>query len=95
MIKASRREDLGHLVASAQGEDHHALWRSGSEIRLTAGYDSCVANRSLPCSRAQINDTMSSIIVAQLLFLESDNPEKNISMYINSPGGVVTAGLVG
>jgi ATP-dependent Clp protease protease subunit len=43
----------------------------------------------------QINDTMSSIIVAQLLYLESDNPEKNISMYINSPGGVVTAGLVG
>lgn len=42
----------------------------------------------------QINDTMSSIIVAQLLYLESDNPEKNISMYINSPGGVVTAGLV-
>ncbi|KAI9009147.1 Clp protease-domain-containing protein [Hyaloraphidium curvatum] len=41
----------------------------------------------------EINDTMSSIIVAQLLYLESDNPEKNISMYINSPGGVVTAGL--
>lgn len=41
----------------------------------------------------EINDTMSSIVVAQLLFLESDNPEKSISMYINSPGGVVTAGL--
>ena len=36
---------------------------------------------------------MASIIVAQLLFLESENPSKDISMYINSPGGVVTAGM--
>ena len=36
---------------------------------------------------------MASLIVAQLLFLESENPDKDISMYINSPGGVVTAGL--
>jgi ATP-dependent Clp protease protease subunit len=36
---------------------------------------------------------MASLIVAQLLFLESENPEKDIFMYINSPGGVVTAGL--
>jgi ATP-dependent Clp protease protease subunit len=36
---------------------------------------------------------MSSLICAQLLFLESENPSKEISMYINSPGGVVTAGL--
>ena len=40
-----------------------------------------------------VEDTMSSLIVAQLLFLESENPDKEISMYINSPGGVVTAGL--
>ncbi len=40
-----------------------------------------------------INDAMSTLIVAQLLFLESDNPKKEISMYINSPGGMVTAGL--
>ena len=40
-----------------------------------------------------IEDGMASLIVAQLLFLESENPEKDISMYINSPGGVVTAGL--
>ena len=36
---------------------------------------------------------MSSLIVAQLLFLESENPKKDIFMYINSPGGVVTSGL--
>src|SRR5580658_6411200 len=40
-----------------------------------------------------VHDGMSSLIVAQLLFLESENPDKEISMYINSPGGVVTAGL--
>lgn len=41
----------------------------------------------------QVEDTMASLIVAQLLFLESENPSKPISMYINSPGGVVTAGM--
>ena len=41
----------------------------------------------------QIEDHMANLIVAQLLFLESENPEKDISLYINSPGGVVTAGL--
>ena len=41
----------------------------------------------------QVEDHMASLIVAQLLFLESENPSKDISMYINSPGGVVTAGL--
>lgn len=40
-----------------------------------------------------IEDTMASIIVAQLLYLESENPNKEIYMYINSPGGVVTSGL--
>jgi ATP-dependent Clp protease protease subunit len=41
----------------------------------------------------QVQDGMSTLIVAQLLFLESENPDKEISMYINSPGGVVTSGL--
>lgn len=40
-----------------------------------------------------IDDTVSNLVVAQLLFLESENPDKDISLYINSPGGVVTAGL--
>ena len=39
------------------------------------------------------DDTMASLICAQLLFLESENPKKEISMYINSPGGVVTSGM--
>ncbi|NVJ71592.1 MAG: ATP-dependent Clp endopeptidase proteolytic subunit ClpP [Alphaproteobacteria bacterium] len=41
----------------------------------------------------EVNDHISSLIVAQLLFLEAENPKKEISFYINSPGGVVTSGL--
>lgn len=41
----------------------------------------------------QVEDHMANLIVAQLLFLESENPDKDIHLYINSPGGVVTAGL--
>jgi ATP-dependent Clp protease protease subunit len=40
-----------------------------------------------------VEDYMASVVVAQLLFLEAENPKKEIAMYINSPGGVVTAGL--
>ena len=40
-----------------------------------------------------IDDHMANLVVAQLLFLEAENPEKDISLYINSPGGVVTAGM--
>ena len=40
-----------------------------------------------------VNDNVASLVTAQLLFLESENPNKEISFYINSPGGLVTAGL--
>ncbi len=40
-----------------------------------------------------IDDTVSNLVIAQLLFLEAENPEKDISIYINSPGGSITAGL--
>ena len=40
-----------------------------------------------------INDDVANIIIAQLLFLEADNPERDINLYINSPGGVVSAGM--
>lgn len=42
---------------------------------------------------SSIDDTVANVIIAQLLFLEADDPSKDIHMYINSPGGVVTAGL--
>ncbi|MCM1087281.1 MAG: ATP-dependent Clp endopeptidase proteolytic subunit ClpP [Blautia sp.] len=41
----------------------------------------------------EVNDTTASLVVAQLLFLESEDPEKDIHLYINSPGGVITAGM--
>jgi len=41
----------------------------------------------------QVEDHMSTLIVAQLLFLEAENPDKDISIYINSPGGVITSGM--
>ncbi len=41
----------------------------------------------------EVNDASGSVIVAQLLFLESEDPEKDINLYINSPGGVITAGM--
>ncbi|HER34080.1 MAG TPA: ATP-dependent Clp protease proteolytic subunit, partial [Halothiobacillaceae bacterium] len=40
-----------------------------------------------------IEDQMANLIVAQLLFLESENPDKDIHLYINSPGGVITSGM--
>jgi ATP-dependent Clp protease protease subunit len=45
------------------------------------------------CLNGTVDDDTSASIVAQLLFLEADNPEKPISLYINSPGGSVTAGM--
>ncbi len=42
---------------------------------------------------APIDDTVANLIIAQLLFLEAENPDKDIHLYINSPGGVVTSGL--
>ena len=41
----------------------------------------------------QVEDHMANLVVAQLLFLEAENPDKDISLYINSPGGVITAGM--
>ena len=41
----------------------------------------------------EVNDVTASLVVAQLLFLESEDPEKDIHLYINSPGGVITAGM--
>jgi ATP-dependent Clp protease protease subunit len=42
---------------------------------------------------SEIEDTMANLVIAQLLFLESEDPEKDVFLYINSPGGVVTSGL--
>ena len=41
----------------------------------------------------EVNDTTASLVIAQMLFLESEDPDKDINLYINSPGGSVTAGM--
>ena len=41
----------------------------------------------------EVNNTTASLVVAQLLYLEGQDPDKDISLYINSPGGVITAGM--
>lgn len=46
------------------------------------------------CINGPISDDTSHVVVAQLLFLESENPSKPINMYLNSPGGAVTAGII-
>ena len=45
------------------------------------------------CIRDRVNDAVSALVCAQLLFLEAENPDKPIHLYINSPGGVITSGL--
>jgi len=45
------------------------------------------------CLHGPVNDQVSSLVTSQLLFLESEDPEKTVYIYINSPGGIVTAGL--
>ena len=45
------------------------------------------------CVHGEVTDTMASLVTAQLLFLEAESPTKPLSMYINSPGGLITAGL--
>lgn len=55
-------------------------------------YSRLLKERVIFCT-GQVEDHMANLIVAQLLFLESENPEADISLYINSPGGVVTAGM--
>ena len=55
-------------------------------------YSRLLKERSV-CLVGPINDNVASVVTAQLLFLESENPKKEISLYINSPGGLVTAGL--
>ncbi|XP_066919012.1 ATP-dependent Clp protease proteolytic subunit-like isoform X4 [Clytia hemisphaerica] len=63
--------------------------------RTERSYDiySRLLKERIICLFGPINDTVSSLIVAQLLFLQSESSKKPIHMYINSPGGVVTAGL--
>lgn len=66
--------------------------RSSKSERAFDIYSRLLRDRIIFISGA-IEDNMSSIVVAQLLFLESENPDKEIYLYINSPGGVITSGM--
>ena len=54
---------------------------------------SCLLNDRIIMLCDEVNDTTASLVVAQLLYLEAQDPDKDISLYINSPGGSVTAGM--
>lgn len=68
------------------------LERTGAGERAMDLYSRLLKDRIVFLG-GEVNDQVASIIVAQLLFLESEDPDKDIHLYINSPGGVVTAGM--
>lgn len=70
----------------------HVIERSGNGERAYDLYSRLLKDRIIFID-GEINDETADLVVAQILYLESENPEKDINIYINSPGGVVTAGL--
>lgn len=68
------------------------LENTGSGERAFDIYSRLLKERII-CLHGPVTDPMASVVTAQLLFLEADDPDKPINLYINSPGGVVTAGL--
>ena len=70
----------------------YVIERSGSGERSYVIYSRLLKDRIVFLS-GQVEDEMANAVVAQLLFLEMDNPDADISLYINSPGGSVTAGM--
>ncbi|MDO5580688.1 MAG: ATP-dependent Clp endopeptidase proteolytic subunit ClpP [Planctomycetia bacterium] len=70
----------------------YVIEKSGREERAMDIYSRLLKDRIVFLG-SQVNDELANAIVAQLLFLHSDDPEKDIHLYINSPGGSVTAGL--
>ena len=70
----------------------YVLEQSARGERVFDIYSRLLKERVVFCV-GPIDDHMANVIVAQLLFLESENPDKDINLYINSPGGVITSGL--
>ncbi len=70
----------------------YVVERSGNGERSYDIYSRLLKDRIVFVD-GEINDVTADLVVAQILYLESENPEKDINMYINSPGGSVTAGL--
>ncbi|KAI5062130.1 hypothetical protein GOP47_0022669 [Adiantum capillus-veneris] len=101
--KVSKGPNLSRSLRSAAGTPNRHSRRSFGLVptvieqspRGERAYDifSRLLKERIVCLNGRIEDNTSSLIVAQLLFLESEDPQKPIQLYINSPGGVVTSGL--
>lgn len=85
-------QDNEHTPERALGLIPMVIEQSARGERSFDIYSRLLKERVVFCV-GPIDDQMANLIVAQLLFLESDNPDKDIQLYINSPGGVITAGL--
>lgn len=81
-----------HLIRNASGLVPMVIEQTSRGERSYDIYSRLLKERII-FLLGEVEDHMANLVVAQLLFLESENPEKDISLYINSPGGVVTAGL--
>ena len=85
-------QDNGQRIRSASGLVPMVIEQTSRGERSYDIYSRLLKERII-FLLGEVEDHMANLVVAQLLFLESENPEKDISLYINSPGGVVTAGL--
>lgn len=93
IISQIRAEAIGQ--SSAQTQDALVPMVVEQSARGERSYDiySRLLKERVIFLVGQVEDHMANLVVAQLLFLESENPDKEINLYINSPGGVVTAGM--
>jgi ATP-dependent Clp protease protease subunit len=104
---AGGREHLGPWAGGSNGANNETvvssppmaaglvpivLENSGAGERSFDIYSRLLRERII-CVHGEVTDGMASLVTAQLLFLESESPKKPISIYINSPGGLITAGL--
>jgi ATP-dependent Clp protease, protease subunit len=88
----NQREERGALDTQALGMVPMVIEQSGRGERAYDIYSRLLKERVVFLI-GEVNDYSANLVVAQLLFLESENPDKDISLYINSPGGSVSAGM--
>jgi ATP-dependent Clp protease protease subunit len=86
------RDDMGALNAKATGLVPIVVEQTARGERSYDIYSRLLKERVIFLV-GQVEDYMANLVVAQMLFLESENPDKDIHLYINSPGGSVSAGL--
>lgn len=95
MIRSLFRKTIRTLFTSSLGRNYYipiVLEQTGKIERAYDIYSRLLKDR-IVCLTGAVSDPVSSVLVAQLLYLQSESPAKPINMYINSPGGSVTAGL--